>query len=158
MQVSKIIATNNLDTHNWHVETSDISSTSYLEFKFVRNNQQTPIEFQNLQFGFKLYKEEDENFIYSEGFPKGPQYISTDQSVIHTVTLNLQQETTYRVDLWRINNGIESSSKFSFLTGRPKSPYPSWTWNGTTWEAPVPAPEGMYEWNEETLVWKEINQ
>ena len=39
---------------------------------------------------------------------------------------------------------------------RPPSPYPSWTWNGVGWEAPVPQPEGEYSWNEETQTWDEI--
>jgi len=41
---------------------------------------------------------------------------------------------------------------------RPPSPYPSWVWNGVEWEAPVPQPEGNYEWNEETQTWDEIPQ
>ena len=36
-------------------------------------------------------------------------------------------------------------------------PYPSWTRNGSYWEAPTPAPddEKSYVWNEENLVWEE---
>ena len=37
-------------------------------------------------------------------------------------------------------------------------PYPSWTLNETTWlwESPTPYPDDgeFYEWNEETLTWK----
>ena len=38
----------------------------------------------------------------------------------------------------------------------PPSPYPSWNLNTETyqWEAPVPRPEGYYEWDEETVTWK----
>ena len=39
---------------------------------------------------------------------------------------------------------------------RPPSPFPSWTWNGVGWEAPVPQPEGAYTWNEETQTWDAI--
>lgn len=39
---------------------------------------------------------------------------------------------------------------------RPLSPYPSWTWNGSQWEAPVPAPEGPASWDEDTLSWKPL--
>jgi hypothetical protein len=37
-------------------------------------------------------------------------------------------------------------------------PYPSWTRNGSFWEAPTPMPEDgkIYDWDEATLSWKEI--
>jgi hypothetical protein len=49
--------------------------------------------------------------------------------------------------LWDESNGY-----------RPPKPFPSWVWNGVTWEAPVPQPEGNYTWNEETQTWDEIPQ
>lgn len=39
---------------------------------------------------------------------------------------------------------------------RRPSPYPSWIWNGTDWEAPVAQPTAVgyfYTWNESTLSW-----
>ena len=37
-------------------------------------------------------------------------------------------------------------------------PYPSWTRNGSFWEAPIPMPTDgkSYQWDEPTLSWKEI--
>jgi hypothetical protein len=36
-------------------------------------------------------------------------------------------------------------------------PYPSWTVNTEgDWQAPVPKPEGAYEWNEDTQAWVAI--
>jgi hypothetical protein len=37
-------------------------------------------------------------------------------------------------------------------------PYPSWTRNGSHWQAPIPMPiDGkFYQWDESTLSWKEI--
>jgi len=37
------------------------------------------------------------------------------------------------------------------------SPFPSWTLNSESylWEAPTPKPEGLYDWDEATLSWKE---
>jgi hypothetical protein len=39
-------------------------------------------------------------------------------------------------------------------------PYPSWTRNGSFWEAPTPYPtdDKMYAWNEETISWDEVTQ
>jgi hypothetical protein len=43
----------------------------------------------------------------------------------------------------------------------PPSPFPSWTLNNTTWtwEAPVAYPSDgkIYQWNEETQNWVEVN-
>ena len=38
---------------------------------------------------------------------------------------------------------------------RPPKPFPSWIWNGTFWDAPVPLPDNnnIYEWNEEIQAW-----
>jgi hypothetical protein len=39
---------------------------------------------------------------------------------------------------------------------RPPSPFPSWTWNGDEWEAPVPKPDGDYMWDEAAGEWKPV--
>ena len=40
---------------------------------------------------------------------------------------------------------------------RPPAPFPSWVWNDTAWEAPVPMPEsddtGSYVWDEDAQDW-----
>jgi hypothetical protein len=38
-------------------------------------------------------------------------------------------------------------------------PYPSWTRNGSLWEAPTPMPTdgNMYVWNEDNISWDEVN-
>lgn len=35
-------------------------------------------------------------------------------------------------------------------------PYPSWVLESALWVAPVAKPDGMYEWDEATLSWKEV--
>jgi hypothetical protein len=39
-------------------------------------------------------------------------------------------------------------------------PYPSWILNEQTftWEAPIPQPEGSYQWDEETTSWIEVTE
>lgn len=39
---------------------------------------------------------------------------------------------------------------------RVHSPYPSWVWNGTSWEAPTPKPQDgfEYDWNESAKKWE----
>ena len=38
---------------------------------------------------------------------------------------------------------------------RPPQPYPSWSWDGSTWVAPIPYPEDgqPYYWDEESQSW-----
>ena len=39
---------------------------------------------------------------------------------------------------------------------RINQPFPSWSWNGSSWEAPVPRPlGGFWIWNEETQQWQD---
>jgi hypothetical protein len=41
---------------------------------------------------------------------------------------------------------------------RPK-PYASWSLDSNhDWQPPTPKPEGLFEWNEELLVWEEITE
>ena len=39
---------------------------------------------------------------------------------------------------------------------RPLAPYPSWTWDGGEWVAPVPKPDGDYWWDEGAQDWKPV--
>lgn len=41
----------------------------------------------------------------------------------------------------------------------PPSPFPSWTFNETTfiWEPPIAAPNGKCRWDEESQSWKDID-
>lgn len=41
---------------------------------------------------------------------------------------------------------------------RPPQPYPSWSWDGTAWQPPVPYPNDgqFYTWDENNQAWVEI--
>lgn len=41
---------------------------------------------------------------------------------------------------------------------RPLSPFPSWSWDGSEWVAPVPMPDdgGAYSWDEDAQEWKPV--
>lgn len=64
---------------------------------------------------------------------------------------------------WVNTTGKSVGIGYSYLDGefRPPRPYPSWTWDGEKWDAPVAYPEDeeeLYLWDEETLSWKVIEQ
>lgn len=58
--------------------------------------------------------------------------------------------------------GVFAGIGFSYNTDEDifitPQPYPSWTRNGSFWEAPIPMPTDgkSYQWDEPTLSWKEI--
>ena len=41
---------------------------------------------------------------------------------------------------------------------RPPSPFPSWSWDGSAWQAPVPQPDGVYTWDEDAQAWVEAGE
>lgn len=50
---------------------------------------------------------------------------------------------------------IYDSARDAFI---PPSPYPSWILDEVTcnWTAPIPKPDGEWEWDEESTTWKEV--
>ena len=36
---------------------------------------------------------------------------------------------------------------------RPPSPFASWSWDGSAWQAPTPKPDGLHSWDEEAGAW-----
>ena len=38
----------------------------------------------------------------------------------------------------------------------PPQPFPSWSWDGTAWQPPVPAPDEPATWDEDAGEWKPI--
>ena len=43
-------------------------------------------------------------------------------------------------------------------TWQPPQPYPSWSWDGTSWISPIPVPDdsGTWIWDEETQSWIQV--
>ena len=39
---------------------------------------------------------------------------------------------------------------------RSPSPFPSWVWSGSEWEAPTPKPDGDHYWDEAAGLWVEV--
>lgn len=42
---------------------------------------------------------------------------------------------------------------------RPPQPYPSWTWDGTGWQPPIPIPDDgqFYMWDEDGQAWVTVD-
>jgi hypothetical protein len=151
--MSKIFATDHFETSNWEVIFDNLQPSC--TDLFIGFTDESPVvEFKNLQFKYEL---KHNNEIQQQGSypPPNTKYLNSDQTYLVVERLNLTPETTYELYLWAENDGNSFEKTFEFTTPRPAQPYPSWTWNGEIWEAPVPYPEGggSYVWDEENQEW-----
>lgn len=152
----ELTITNNLILQDWKfVEFGESDHSISINFRFI--NDTPTIVFNDFSFGFTLTQ--NDTLLYSRSYPKeGTKYISTDQSYLESIIIDLIPDTKYALDVWSKENDIKSTGTYVFSTGIPQSPYPSWTWNGTQWVPPKPYPiavEGeVYSWNEDKLNWE----
>ena len=153
--MSEIRAYDNLKDQVWDVVDVDVTP-HYADLRIGFLDEQKPVVFKQLRFGFELRKN-SEVIDSQEWPPQGVKYRKTDQTFIATHRLKFTPETDYELYLWAENGGLRVEKTHAFTTPRPAQPYPSWTWNGTTWEPPVPYPEdsGDYYWDEDAGEWVE---
>ena len=88
--------------------------------------------------------------------PEGVRYKQTDQDILATGRVSWQPDQEISVSAWcKTTSGHEVTAQAQFTAPRPPQPYPSWTWNGTAWEAPVAYPDdgGEYVWDEDAGEW-----
>jgi hypothetical protein len=108
----------------------------------------------DIQFGYQL---SDKNTVLqSSQFPPGKiVYECADRTPVQTVILNIENSTEYDLIVWVMTSqGNRSEDTLKLAKMLPPKPYPSWTWNGEEWEAPVPKKyDQPYQWNETTLQW-----
>jgi hypothetical protein len=81
--------------------------------------------------------------------------------LINLLNYNYWKQTSYNGNFRKNYAGIGyyyDSIRDAFI---PPKPFPSWTLNEETclWQSPIPYPNDgkMYQWNEETGNWEEIN-
>ena len=88
--------------------------------------------------------------------PPGVRYRQTDQDILATGRVAWLPDQQIETSAWcRTHAGHEVTAEAQFTAPRPAQPYPSWTWNGSTWEAPVAYPDdgGEYVWDEDAGEW-----
>jgi len=151
--MSKIYAYDDLRDNQWDVIEENTSS-HYADLHIGFTNDLPIVEFTNLSFGFELRK--DGEVIDSHTWPlEGVRYRRTDQTYLVTHRLKFTPETEYELFVWAENAGIRAEKAHTFTTPRPAQPYPSWTWDGNTWNPPIPYPDdgGFYAWDEDAQAW-----
>lgn len=115
------------------------------------------VVFDNLSFGYKLTNGPE--LINDETWPPpGVRYIQTDQDILQTERVYWKPEKTLTLYVWFKNAGVKKEVTYNFDTPRPVSPYPSWIWNGSSWQPPIPYPTdgNTYMWDESTQQWVKV--
>ena len=119
------------------------------------------VQFIDLHFGAVVTADGVE--VYRRELPRpGEVWINSDQELIWADALRWSPDQAIEVHAW-ISNGPEDArlhveTTQQFNVPRPAQPYPSWTWGGTAWVAPLayPTDGGEYEWNEAGQAWVAI--
>lgn len=86
---------------------------------------------------------------------EGVKFSRTDQDVLLTQRARWSPDDEVVIKAWLNIAGEEHTGMWNFIAPRPAQPYPSWTWNGTAWVAPVPYPNDGQEcvWDEDSQEW-----
>ena len=155
--MSKIIATDHFETQNWEVSFKDLAPT-YADLFIGFTDDAPVVKFKDLKFKYEL-KQDGNIKQYGVFPPPGVKYVRTDQPYIVAERLNLALETEYELYLWAENGGKSFETAVSFTTPRPAQPYPSWTWDGEKWNAPIAYPDDdkFYTWDEDSQSWASLD-
>ena len=109
--MSKIIATHNLDSKTWIVESTLSESHCDLEFRFIKNGTEL-LEIQDLTVGYELYQDGIDFKIQGGQHP----YISLHYAVSRAIALTLGHNVGYKLNLWVIDNNITDTTEYTFVT------------------------------------------
>lgn len=93
--------------------------------------------------------------------PNGMDFETTDRTPITNVNLQMIPDTDYTITTWaKINETSDSyTGTFDYTKQKPMQPYPSWSWDGNTWQPPIPSPateDRFYKWEESSTSWVEV--
>lgn len=112
------------------------------------------LSYEALSFGFTLSHEGQAVAIGEWPIPQ-QRYISSDQSYLLAVQVtDLAPDRAYVLRIWSRDHGELFEATYRLLTPRPVRPFPSWSWDGSAWQPPVPYPdEGSWFWDEAGQQW-----
>jgi hypothetical protein len=151
--MSKIIAVNNLVSNEWQVTFEELKH-DYAQLHIMFKGNAPVIDFVDLKFKYII--KHNSEIKQSGEFPIGDiQYIRSEGEYLETLFIPLVMETEYELYLWSENNGQICEKTISFTTPKPEQPFPSWSWDGESWIAPIPMPgdNRPYDWDEENKKW-----
>lgn len=152
-----VLATLDLASKNWVFDVAPETPSPDLQIGFKDNGG--PVDqFVDLSFGFTVTANGES--VMEKSYPPGNvKYVATDQTYVTNDRVDLASDDEVVLSVWATNDGVTTAGEVSFVVPRPEQPYPSWTWNGTGWEPPVPYPgeEPGYVWDEDLQDWATID-
>ncbi len=123
-----------------------------LEAHIARYGQR--LDIRGLSFGVTVTSDNVE--ILSRTWPPaGVKFSRTDQDVLLTERLRWNSDDAIVINAWLRIRDEEHTASWNLTAPRPDQPFPSWTWTGTAWEAPVayPGDGGPFTWDEPSQSW-----
>lgn len=131
-----------------------------IQLALCTDNSST-VNYQNLMFGFKWF---DGLTVIAEKQwpPSNTKYVQSDQRWLVTERVTHLPDKAYRLWVWLTDHGELFEHDWNIITPRPTRPYASWTWDGATWQPPVPFPSEepdmgfFWSWDEDTLTWVQV--
>jgi hypothetical protein len=135
-------------------ESSPNSNYIDLQINFISGAEITV--FNNLRFGYSILN--GNAVIKHEIFPLAGTIESVKSTPVINERILVQPDIEYTLDVWAEDAGTRTGSSFTFSTPVPTQPFPSWTWNGTEWTAPIATPtdgpaDAAYKWSEKQQKW-----
>ena len=113
------------------------------------------VVYDGLSFGFQWGEVAD------QWPPSNQRYIQSDQKWILVARIQHPADEPTTLTVWAEDHGERVEAEWTFTTPRPVQPFPSWSWDGSAWQPPVPFPvdepaEGFYwRWDEAGQQWVE---
>ena len=155
-----VLAQLHFGTGDWVWNVAPESPAPDIEVGFT--DSELPVNFDNLTFGLKVVANGEE-VLEASYPPPGVKYVATDQEYISNDRVQLKADDLVTVSVWAVNGGTLYQGSEGFVIPRPEQPYPSWTWNGDAWEAPVPYPtdgddDVFYVWDEDAGDWVIVSE
>lgn len=161
--INKLTIVYNLTTERWQI-TKDLKPTDDVVFNFgFEKDGFDVIQFNGLKFGLKLWRTTGSvpDLVCTRDYPKqkGIGYNRLEGKILETdETLVLSVADDFRLELYAEDSGKRSEFTYEFTVPMPSQPYPSWKWNGRSWEPPIDFPDDQeyaeYTWDESTRSWK----
>lgn len=150
--LKKIIALYNLKNKIWNFSLEENSNYSLCTGFFEEGK--TSIVFDNLSFGFSIYK--NNALVLEKTYPKsGEVYIETSERYVVECNLDLEFGLDYKLNVWTKNSDIYAEDFYDLNIGLPSQPYPSWIWANGRWNSPIEHPNDglVYQWSESDQKW-----
>ncbi len=145
-------ATFNTSSRTWSFEHDDAPDWVEVRIGFAEDG--IPVDLRDWTFGFVATVDGEQ--VASAEHPKGGiRYVSSDEPFITYDAFFQPADTPVDVTFTVSKASGVYEDSVSFVVPRAPQPFPSWSWNGETWVAPVPLPEGPgdWMWDEENQVW-----